>query len=312
MEFASPGSSTLSIWNRCRLNALVLVKLKPCVWKRAVKILFVRRSSVIQLVPPLLEPSSRHADGSRSDESLAEVTVYCVTTARIALGHCDWIQLARVAGLFDAKSSHFVARSLSKALVASSVAPSKLFSPCAETMSLRNSVRSNGVRPGWPPLAWEVNCTDCPGITLVKSAATVTANFGTTEMLSNMEEFNTVFSCAVTASPTSIWPGMALLTLPTKVQLVPSGETAPVKIFPVRTRRTQYGAITFGPVVLAVAPSVTVRRTNADPLPGVMAMSACFDPAARLSRNITPAFAHGSVFSTAATRATICPSLVNA
>src|SRR5882757_7170369 len=102
------------------LNPLVLVKLWLCVSNRFVNVCPVRVSSVVQLVPPSFEPRNRQSRGSRSGESFAADTVYCVTTHCAPFVYWYWIQLARVDGLLVAKSSHLVAVLLSKALVAAS------------------------------------------------------------------------------------------------------------------------------------------------------------------------------------------------
>ena len=74
-----------------------------------------------------------------------------------------------------------------------------------------------------------------------------------------------------------------------------------------RTNLTQYGAATTDPAVRVLTPFVATRRSNAEPLPGVITVITWREPAVRLSRNITPAFACGSVFPTLSTRAIISP-----
>src|SRR5215471_926655 len=92
------------------------------------------------------------------------------------------------------------------------------------------------------------------------------------------------------------------------VQFVPPGEVYAVNVFPIRTRRTQYGAVTAGPVVLELDPLVLVRLWNAAPLPEEINAKPWRDPGVSVSRIITPALAHGSVFCTLTTRARTSPS----
>jgi hypothetical protein len=72
--------------------------------------------------------------------------------------------------------------------------------------------------------------------------------------------------------------------------------------------RTQYGAVTAGPAVLVLTPPVAVRRWKAVPLPGVAIIMACADPAASVSRIMTPALIQAFVFCSLATRAMMSPS----
>ena len=76
-------------------------------------------------------------------------------------------------------------------------------------------------------------------------------------------------------------------------------------MLPLRTSLTQYGAVLPVLVVSVLEPPVVVRRWKETPLPGVTTIMACFAFELTLSRIITPALAHGSVFSTLTTRATI-------
>ena len=80
---------------------------------------------------------------------------------------------------------------------------------------------------------------------------------------------------------------------------------------PVRFRRTQYGAVTSGPWMLVLAPLVAVRDSMIAPLPGVTATSVCVEPAASVSRNMTPALVHALVADSLVTRAVIVPSPVS-
>ena len=81
-----------------------------------------------------------------------------------------------------------------------------------------------------------------------------------------------------------------------------------VKMFPLRTSLTQYGRDDRRAGVDVETPPVARRRWNVRPLPGVRNIDACVEPVASVSRIMTPALAHGSVFWMLATRATIVPS----
>jgi hypothetical protein len=59
--------------------------------------------------------------------------------------------------------------------------------------------------------------------------------------------------------------------------------------------------------VCKLRPPATNRRWNAAPEPAVIAMNACGESAAKLSRIITPALAQPSVFSKTTTRAIRTP-----
>src|SRR5262249_6175771 len=98
---------------------------------------------------------------------------------------------------------------------------------------------------------------------------------------------------------------MLTVSPPTCVHVDPLVELEAVIVAPLRTSLTQTGAPDAAPTVCLLAPRVATRGRKARPLRGVSAMKACLEPAASVSRIITPALAHGSVFCTAVTRATI-------
>src|SRR5262245_35133378 len=86
---------------------------------------------------------------------------------------------------------------------------------------------------------------------------------------------------------------------PTVVQVVPLAEIDAVNVLPDRTSFTQYGAAM--PVCdppSAAEPPVVDRYSNFAPLEGVIYKPAYADPAARVSRIMTPALAETWVFST--------------
>jgi hypothetical protein len=76
--------------------------------------------------------------------------------------------------------------------------------------------------------------------------------------------------------------------VPICVQATPSAEWHAEKLFPVRTSCTHRGTTTPATWLIAVEPPVRVRRWNITPLPGVINTAAFMDPAAVLSRIITP------------------------
>src|SRR5262245_15503589 len=128
-----------------------------------------------------------------------------------------------------------------------------------------------------------------------------------TAALSNVDVFRTVLLCAVTARPTTTELDMLMVSLQTVVQVEPSVDEYAVKVLPARTTRTHLGAGPAPPAVFVLIPPVAVRRWKARPFADERSMKACLEFAAKLSRNITPALAHGSVFPMVATRALISP-----
>src|SRR5262245_17148393 len=116
----------------------------------------------------------------------------------------------------------------------------------------------------------------------------------------------------VSARPmNTVWL-IAIVSLPTCVHVTPSGERYAEKTLPARLMRTHSGAVAAPPLVLVFQPLVTVRRWNAAPLPGVSTIMACVDVGVRVSRIITPAFAHGLVLLTDPTCAISSPSPLSA
>src|SRR5690348_2388547 len=110
--------------------------------------------------------------------------------------------------------------------------------------------------------------------------------------------------------PTSIVDPIAMVSLPTSVQLVPLPDTYAENVLPLRTIRTHSGAVPLPPLVFVDAPPVVVRRWKARPLPGVTNMDACIALAESDARIITPAFVQAFVLLTLATRAVTVPSPV--
>ncbi len=115
----------------------------------------------------------------------------------------------------------------------------------------------------------------------------------------------------VTTSPTCTVAAIEMLSLPMSVQLVPVVDRYAETVEPLRTKRTQDGAVPAPPTVVALEPSVVTRRWNARPFAGVTATNAFREPAPRVSRIMTPALAHPLVFCSDATCAMISPSPVS-
>src|SRR5579885_2662181 len=90
-----------------------------------------------------------------------------------------------------------------------------------------------------------------------------------TATLSKVAVLVTALLWLVTASPTYAVLPSAIVSLPTSVHVLPSADTYPVTVLPLRTSRTQYGTVAAGPAVCVVCPPATVRRWNAVPFPGV-------------------------------------------
>ena len=63
-----------------------------------------------------------------------------------------------------------------------------------------------------------------------------------------------------------------------------------------RTRRTHTGAVTPGIVTELGSVPAVLRHSKLTPWPDVASMSAKTAPGSALSRTMTPALAHGSVF----------------
>src|SRR3954466_12422211 len=100
-----------------------------------------------------------------------------------------------------------------------------------------------------------------------------------------------------TPSPMNTFAAIAIVSVPTSFQVVPSAEWEAVNVLPLRSSRTQYGAAKVVlPVVLTDVPLVVKRRWNAVPFAADSSMNACVDPGASDSRIITPAFTHTLVF----------------
>src|SRR5262245_66426737 len=114
--------------------------------------------------------------------------------------------------------------------------------------------------------------------------------------LSKVEVFRTPAAWLVTARPTKTWALIVTVSEPTCVHVVPLVDLEAVIVLPLRTSRTQTGAPDAPPAVCELTPPVATRRWKARPLPGVSAMNACLEPAASVSRIMTPALAHGFVF----------------
>ena len=96
-----------------------------------------------------------------------------------------------------------------------------------------------------------------------------------------------------------------MVAVPIVVQLTPSAERDAVNVFPLRLTFTQTGTAMPVLVVLVLVPPVDVLRWKETPLEGVPTTIAWVELALRLSRIITPAFAHAFVLVRLPTRAMI-------
>src|SRR5689334_15229213 len=96
---------------------------------------------------------------------------------------------------------------------------------------------------------------------------------------------------------------MEMLTSPAGVQVTPSAEAAPEKVFPERERRTHAGAASEAPHERLQPWPVCARYCSVTPLDGVTTVMAKRESAFSDSRIITPDFAQPSVWSREATRA---------
>ena len=106
------------------------------------------------------------------------------------------------------------------------------------------------------------------------------------------------------ARPTCTVDPIAIVVLPSCVQVVPFTEYDPVNVFPLRTSLTQYGAVGPAALLLDVAPPVAERYCHVTPLVGVRPMNASAEFAFSVERIITPAFDQALMWSSSdATRA---------
>src|SRR5581483_2569630 len=103
--------------------------------------------------------------------------------------------------------------------------------------------------------------------------------------------FSVLLSCDVTAKPTSTLASRASVNCANCVHVVPSDEARAVNVLPLRTSLSQYGAVTHGPLWIAVDPPAVARSCAFIPAPGVMNAKTLRAFAAVDSRIITPAFA---------------------
>ena len=76
-------------------------------------------------------------------------------------------------------------------------------------------------------------------VNLLRVKACSRPAYGPTVTLSNVDVFNAVLLCAVTARPSCALLAIVTLIEPTCVQVVPSAEVNPVNVLPERTSRTQ-------------------------------------------------------------------------
>src|SRR5690606_9976719 len=118
-----------------------------------------------------------------------------------------------------------------------------------------------------------------------------------------------VASVADTATPTNTSTPMEMETESTRVHESPSYDRYPSNVCPERMTLTHRGNDCEPlAVVVEVDPPIEERLTSSAPPSSSIIMKACLDPAAKLSRIMTPACAEVSVFSMLVILATISPS----
>src|SRR5262249_39413055 len=129
-----------------------------------------------------------------------------------------------------------------------------------------------------------------------------------TVTLSNVAGLSCVVSWLTTTSPIVAAAAIVVVVVPVVTHAAPSGATAAVTVPPRRVSFSHAGAAWVPPAMNVVAPPATARFMNSiDPF-GRTSRTTCADPAVRVSRSITPAFAYMLVFCKLATRATISTS----
>src|SRR5438128_12004586 len=98
------------------------------------------------------------------------------------------------------------------------------------------------------------------------------------------------------ARPIETCAVIGIVSVPTKLQVMPSGEAYALTVSPIRASFTQYGAATRAPAVFVLSPPGMVRRWNARPFPADITMNAWVDAGFNVARIITPAFVQADVF----------------
>src|SRR5262245_61013030 len=114
----------------------------------------------------------------------------------------------------------------------------------------------------------------------------------TTVTLSNVLVFSTVVSWLVTAIPMLTFAASPTLVVPTGVHVTPSADDDAVNWLPLLTSFSQAGNDWVPDATNVVEESVAVRVMNSSPAPGRTSSRTWLDPAAVVSRIMTPAFAN--------------------
>ena len=125
-----------------------------------------------------------------------------------------------------------------------------------------------------------------------------------TTTLSNAEVLRTDVSWLPTINPT-LADVMATVVLPMTIQSDPFADTEPVAVLPVRASFSHVGGACDPLAMNVVAPPLDERAMNSMLPSGRTSSNTWGDPAAVVSRSMTPAFANVFVFCTAVTRDTI-------
>src|SRR5690349_4801346 len=128
-----------------------------------------------------------------------------------------------------------------------------------------------------------------------------------TPMLSTDAVVSMPVSWLVTATPTLALPPRTTDVVPIGVHDVPSDDTSPENVDPLRASRSHTGSVREAPARNVVDAPEAGRAMNSMPPSGRTSRMRCADPGSTVSRHMIPAFANTFVFRSDATRTTICP-----
>src|SRR6185295_12262544 len=110
--------------------------------------------------------------------------------------------------------------------------------------------------------------------------------------LSNRAAPATELLCVVWARPTAQGIDRSTVTEPNCTKATPSSEYDAVKVLPERCSFSQRGATPGADAATALCPLICARYCRLKPLPGVTIAKTCLAPGSKLSRNMSPDFAH--------------------
>src|SRR5438552_7656657 len=126
--------------------------------------------------------------------------------------------------------------------------------------------------------------------------------------LSKVDVLSVDVSWLVTARPAVALDAIEIAAVPIVVHVLPFADTAPVTVPPLRVSFSHCGDAWLLPAMKSVVPPVVDRIMNSMLPSGRASRITCAEPAAVVSRSITPPLAKVLVFCTRVTRATIWPS----